>query len=254
LYLKSPASVEHRDLNLSFIECERVRERYRSLRRQVVQERFEEAKRLLEKGQFEVALDLLLRILQVDIGHFDSICVLAELCEQTGRPKEALNIWKMAVDQQPHNSMVVNNVARLRAGLHASPLPDVLTRPESAGDDETGVPKGNPIAGLPAKNPGWQGTIRLSGSYQAADADDVGAGTRQSLPAQQDQRDLQVRTLYATGADLAEKGRTGEALKVLSRLRELAPTHRDALALMARIYTDLGEPDKAKTLQTILEQ
>jgi tetratricopeptide (TPR) repeat protein len=69
----------------------------------------------LSEGKLDRARATLMRVLAADPGNFSARILLASLETQAENPQEAIEQYRRALQQQPHNPLVLNNLAYLLA-------------------------------------------------------------------------------------------------------------------------------------------
>lgn len=73
-------------------------------------------------GRYGPALDDLAHALDLNPRHFGAMRGFAVMLEELGRPEEALEVYKAALEIHPHLESVPESVARLEAELGGQPL------------------------------------------------------------------------------------------------------------------------------------
>jgi tetratricopeptide (TPR) repeat protein len=211
------------------------------MRDRVVAERYAEVGELLADNQSEQALDLLFRILEVYPDHLESVCLVAELCEQSGQTEQALVMWRMALEINPRDKTIVDAVQRLSADEDRCGGRDTADQIVESIQNITSTTDSSHTKSTPAP-------ARVS-SKIAAIPDNV--THLRSVPGERVQN---ADRLLEAGRLLLSEGRTHDGIKVLTRVLQLRPTDKECCSLLITAHESLGEHQKADELRQILRR
>ena len=82
-----------------------------------LKETFEAAREKYIKKDFKTAETLCYKILSIDNNHFESKALLADMLSKTGNFNKAREFLNEAIEIQPNNVSILNNLGTLCKGL-----------------------------------------------------------------------------------------------------------------------------------------